>query len=60
MERINTPNTQHLYDVEVRRYNADTGSYEKKYIEVEANNRTQASSICTKLGYEVCSVNMVG
>ena len=31
-----------------------------RLIEVEANNRAQASSIVKKLGYEVCSVNMIG
>lgn len=49
MTRINTPNTKHLYTIETT-----TG-----YVDVEANNRTQAAAIAKRNGYEVRSVNMV-
>jgi hypothetical protein len=48
--RIVKANTKHLYEIQV------PGGY----IQVEANNRTQAASIARKAGYEVLSVNMVG
>jgi hypothetical protein len=51
MIRINTQNTEHLYEIEI-------SAAEK--IEVEANTRSQAASIAKKAGFEVRSVNMIG
>ena len=61
LERIEKENSKHLYEVEIRGIGG-FGNYKlnSSHIEVEANNRAQASSIVKKLGYEVCSVNMVG
>lgn len=52
--RIDTPNTTHLYEIEVNKGDVH-GS-----IDVEANNRMQAARLTQKAGYEVMSVNMVG
>ena len=58
MRRISTPNTEHLYEVEVADIKSPFGETFK--IEVEANTRSQAASIAKKVGYVVQSVNMVG
>lgn len=62
LERIEKENAKHLYDVyvEIHIPMALKGYSNIRRIEVEANNRAQASSIVKKLGYEVCSVNMIG
>ncbi len=52
--RLGSPSAKHLYNVGV---NIGGGT---SYIEVEANDRGQASRIATKAGYEVRDVNMVG
>jgi len=51
------PNAKHAYDVQVKAVWMPGGS---GLLRVEANNRTQASSLARKAGWEVMSVNMVG
>ena len=60
--KITKENAKHLYEVcgEIHIPMALKGYSNIRLIEVEANNRAQASSMVKKLGYEVCSVNMVG
>lgn len=53
-ERIGNKSASHLYCIEVE-LNGQRGE-----VEVDANNRAQASAIAEKAGYEVRSVNMVG
>jgi hypothetical protein len=53
--RIRLEGSKHLYVAGVRRPGAD-----RFEISVEANNRTQASSICRKIGLEVCDMYMEG
>lgn len=60
MKRFGQEPAKHLFDVQVRKYDASKGEYVKECVEVLADTRTQAGSIMKKHGYEVCSVNMVG
>lgn len=54
--RLRRDNSRHLYVAGVR-YPSDGRRFE---ISVEANNRTQATSICEKHGLEVCDMYMEG
>ncbi len=58
--RITKENAKHLYEVCAVFSAPSHHDPIDRLIEVEANNRAQASSMVKKLGYEVCSVNMVG
>jgi len=51
MIRINKPNSKHLYSVEVEH---------GVWIQVEANNRTQAAAIAKRAGFDVRSISMEG
>jgi hypothetical protein len=53
--RIIMPGSKHLYVANVRKAGSDITR-----LDVEANNRTQATSICRKLGFEVCDMYMEG
>lgn len=55
-QEISNAKYKHQFSVEVR--NADWSKHESIY--VDANNRNQAARIVEKLGWTVCSVNMVG
>ena len=52
--RINTPDTEHLYEIETEEEGTPI------IVEVEANNRNQAARIAREHGYAVRSVNMTG
>lgn len=59
MYRIVTPNSTHLYGVEVS-FRDEAGSIKVDTIEVEANNRSIAAKKAESDGFTVRSVNMIG
>lgn len=54
--RIYTPNTKHLYEISF----ADAEGKHAGTVQVEANNRSQATRLAEKNGYAVRDINMVG
>lgn len=56
MERINTPNTKHLYEIGY----ADGQGRHAGTVQVEANTRSQACAIAKRAGYTVRDCNMIG
>lgn len=59
MKRFGQEPANHLFDVEVRKYDVTKGAYVCECVEVLANDKTQAGSIMKKKGFEVLSVKLV-
>lgn len=59
MKRFGNENANHVFDVEVSKYDAQLGGYAISCVEVIADDRAQAKATMNKKGFHVISVKYV-